>query len=199
MVLKLLWRKPPDPYLSRALSTERFNLVSSNWRQTIKLTLPIASDPESLHALMYDRTHYSRLRWISRVAIPDGRQVFVHAIKPKPDENPIGVHVIRLSSSGSASLMVALTEKEWWGRGVVGEVRTRLMDHFSQSPKVVRFSGRVLARNVSSVYNYKKMGFRFIGYDQKVWRSTLTGDLLDTMYFEFMAEDWRAKRQLELL
>ena len=78
------------------------------------------------------------------------------------------------------------------------EVRAGLMDHFSQSSRVVRFSGHVLARNFSSVYNYKKLGFRFVGYDQKAWRSPLTEELHDTMHFEYLAEDWRADHKLEL-
>lgn len=199
MVLGVLKRKKPDPYLVQTVQTDRFELASCTWLQTFELTVPLADDPEALNALMYDRTSYSRFQWAIRLSIPNGHSVFVHSITPKDSQDAIGFHVIGLSRDGTATLTIALTDKAWWGRGVFEEVRIGLMNHFSRSPKVVRFSGRVLSRNFSSVYNYKKLGFRFIGYDQKVWRSPLTGELLDSMYFEFMAEDWRAKHQLELL
>ncbi len=198
MVLRVARRAKHDAYLTQTVHTDRFDLVNSTWREAIGLTLPWASDPETLHMLMYAKSHYSRLEWISRLARPDGRSLFYHAIVTRDGKETIGAHRIRLDRSGSASMGIALTNKDWWGKGVFEEVRMALMDHFSQSPRVVRFSGRVLARNFSSVYNYKKLGFRLIGHDRNAWLSPWTGELNDTMFFEYLAEDWRAKRQLDL-
>ncbi|MEW9920920.1 GNAT family N-acetyltransferase [Marimonas sp. MJW-29] len=189
--------RPKDCYLVETVRTERFKLVNCSWLQAVRTTLPWANDPDTLHALMYESTSYSRLHWAAQLDVPDGRNLFFHAIVTKDGNETIGAHRIRLNRSGTANMGIALTDKTWWGKGVFEEVRGGLMDHFSQSPRVVRFAGRVLARNVSSVYNYKKLGFRFIGHDCKSWRSPLTGELMDTMYFECLAEDWRASRGLE--
>lgn len=198
MVLGMAKKSVPVSYLTQTVHTDRFDLVNSNWRETLKMTLPWASDPETLHTLMYDRASYTRFQWAIRLRRPNGHSLFFHAIVSKDDNETIGAHYIRLDRSGTASMAIALTAKSWWGKDVFEEVRVGLMDHFSRSQRVVRFSGRVLSRNFSSVYNYKKLGFRLIGYDQKAWLSPVTGELVDTMYFEYLAEDWRAHRQLEL-
>ena len=196
MVLKIFKRKPRDPYLSQTISTERFDLSLCSWPEAVQLTLPWANDPETLHAFRYSSTSYSRLLWALRMPIPNGRNFFVHAVREKSGNKVVGMHLMRLTPSGSLSLMMGLTDKSWEGKGVFEEVRSALFDHFSRSPKVVRFAGRVLARNTSSVYIYQKLGFRFVGYEKMTWRSPLTGELMDLFFFELLAEDWRDKRGL---
>lgn len=200
MVLNVLKKKEaPDPYLTKAVRTERFDLVNCSKAEALKVTLPWANDPVVLRNLMYDQASYTRVEWARKLSNPDGRTMFFHAIVARDIKGTIGTHRLRLNRSGTANMAIVLTAKSWWGKGVFEEVRSGIMDHFSRSPDVVRFEGRVLSRNVSSVFNYKKLGFRLIGYDQKSWRAPDTDELLDTMFFEFLAEDWRAKRQLDLL
>lgn len=199
MVLGLFGRNTADPYLSQPLTTERFDLVPCNWRQAYRLTLPWSQDPETLHALMFRKTSYTRLQWARQLEYPDGREIFYHAIVARDGQETVGGHRIRLTRSGTATMAIALSNRDWWGKGVFEEVRYALIDHFSRSPRVVRFSGRVISRNFSSLYNYRKLGFRLIGYDRKAWRSPLTGELVDTLFFEYLAEDWRAHRKLEVI
>ena len=196
MVLGLGKKVAPDPYLTQPIRTERFDLVNCNRAQALKVTLPWASDPEILHNMMYEQPSYTKVQGASKLGKPDGRTLFFHAIVARDIKGTIGTHRLRIDRSGTATMAIVLTAKSWWGKGVFEEVRTGLMDHFSQSPEVVRFAGRVLSRNVSSVYNYKKLGFRLIGYDRQSWLSPVTEELVDTMYFECLAEDWRAARQL---
>ena len=199
MVLGLSNKPDPDPHLIKPVRTERFDLVNCNRKEAVKVTLPWASNPEIMHNLMYEQPHFSQIKWASKVGKPDGRRLFYHAIVAREVKGTIGAHRIRLDRSGTAIMSIAVTAKSWWGKGVFEEVRIALMDHFSQSPLVERFFSRVLATNVSSIYNYKKIGFRLIGYDQRSWRAPSTDDVLDTMHFEYLAEDWRKTRQLELL
>ncbi|MEP5728522.1 MAG: GNAT family protein [Sulfitobacter sp.] len=199
MALKSKNRKKGDPYLTKTVKTERFDLVISNWRETGKITRPWSEDPDVLHSLMYTRMQFSRLRWALSFRIPNGRNLFYHAIVARDENKVIGLHQIKLNRSGTAILSIGLTDKAWWGKGAFEEARAGLMDHFSQSPKVMRFYGRALSRNFSSVYNYKKLGFRLIGHETKVWLSPTTGEHMDCMQFEYLAEDWRAHRQLEKL
>ncbi|MCG6884011.1 MAG: GNAT family N-acetyltransferase [Silicimonas sp.] len=196
MVLNLGKRTDPDPYLTKPVRTERFDLVSCTTAEALKITLPWASNPDILHNLMYDKPAYTRLQWVKAMGKPDGRHLFYHAIVAREIKGTIGAHRIRIDRSGTAAMSIVLTAKSWWGKGVFEEVRTGLMDHFSGSPDVMRFAGRVLSRNVSSIYNYQKLGFRLIGYDRKSWLSPVTGEHADTMYFEYLAEDWRETRGL---
>lgn len=197
-MLSLFSGKERDLFLDQPISTERFDLVSGNWLQAVKVTRPIARDPEVLQALAYPRSSYSLLRWCLQQPIPNGRTHFLHPIKPQGSDTAIGFHMLRIDRSGTATLGIALTDKAWWGQGVFEEVRVGLMDHFSRSPRVVRFAGASLARNFASVYNYKKLGFRLVGHEVKAWRSPLTDELLDLLLFEYLAEDWRRARKLEL-
>jgi RimJ/RimL family protein N-acetyltransferase len=198
MVLNLGKKVQPDPYLTQHVRTDRFDLVYCTHAEALKVTLPWASDPEILHNLMYDKPSYTRAQWAAKFKKPDGRHRFYHAIVAREIKGTIGAHRIGLDKSGTVSMAIALTAKSWWGKGVFEEVRTALMDHFSQSPLVVRFFGRVISRNTSSVYNYQKLGFRLIGYDRQSWRSPVTDELVDTMHFEYLAEEWRKKRHLTL-
>ncbi len=189
----------PTPYLMRSVRTERFDLINCDADEALELTLPWASNPEALHNLMYDKASYTRAEWAKKNGKPNGRNLFFHAIVARETKETIGAHRVYLDVSGTATMAIVLTEKAWWGKGVFEEVRTAMMDHFSQSPHVIRFFGRVITRNVSSVYNYKKIGFRLIGYDRKSWKSPVTDEYVDTMFFEFLADEWRAKRHLEVL
>lgn len=199
MVLANYKKSEPNEYLTRTVRTERFEVINCNADDALELTLPWARNPETLHNLMYDKASYSRTEWAKKNGKPNGRNLFFHAIISRETGETVGAHRVYLDESGTATMAIVLTEKSMWGKDVFEEVRTAMIDHFSQSPLVVRFFGRVITRNVSSVYNYKKMGFRLIGYDLKSWWSPVTGDYVDTMFFEYLAEDWRAKRQLKVL
>jgi RimJ/RimL family protein N-acetyltransferase len=198
MVLAQYKKVEPNPYLTKTVRTERFDVINCNADEALNLTLPWANDPETLHNLMYDKASYSRTDWAKKNGKPNGRNLFFHAIISRETGETVGAHRVYLDGSGTAAMAIVLTAKSWWGKGVFEEVRTSMMDHFSQSPHVIRFFGRVITRNASSVYNYKKIGFRLIGYDLKSWWSPVTGEYVDTLFFEYLAEDWRAKRQLEV-
>ncbi|PXW71025.1 RimJ/RimL family protein N-acetyltransferase [Loktanella sp. PT4BL] len=195
MVLKLMRRKePPDPYLCKPIITDRFNLVNCTRQQAIKSTAPWRTDSEILHNLMMPKAAYTDFQWVKVIGRPDGHSRFFHAIVAKEIKGTIGTHRVTIDRSGNASLALVIHARSWWGKDVFEEVRTGIMDHFSASDRVVRFQGRVLSRNFSSIYNYNKMGFRMIGYDRKAWLSPVTDEHCDTIYYEMLAEDWQKKR-----
>ena len=194
MVLDRLRRKPPDTYLCKPIITDRFNVVNCSPREAIKITSAWRNDAEVLENLMMPKTHYSAFEWARRMGRADGHSRFTHAIVARDIKGTIGVHKLNLDESGTASLSIVVHARSWWGKDVFEEVRTAILDHFSQSDKVVRFYGRVLSRNVSSIYNYNKMGFRMIGYDRKAWLSPHSDKHLDSVHYEMLAEDWLKKR-----
>lgn len=195
-IAKLLRRKdPPDPYLSQPIRTERFVLANCNRRDAIKVTAPWRTDPEVLENLMYSKTSYSAFEWVRSVGRPDGKSRFIHAIMPKEGGGTIGAHRLGINRSGTVSLAIVVHARSWWGKGVFEEVRRGIMDHFAASERVIRFEGHVLASNISSIYNYQKLGFRLVGYENKSWLSPHSETHMDTVQFEMMAENWLAQRQ----
>lgn len=196
MVLSFRRRKaPPDPYLCEPIKTDRFNLVNCTRQEAIKITSPWRSDKEILHNLMMPKADYSATEWVKAVGRPNGRTRFFHAIVARDIKGTIGAHRLTINTSGTASLAIVLHARSWWGKDVFEEVRAGVMDHFSASDRVVRFHGRVLSRNISSIYNYNKMGFRLIGYDRKGWYSPVANEHCDTLHYEMLTEDWQAKRK----
>ena len=191
MVMNLLSKRlPPDPYLTKSIETERFQLVNCNRKEAIKVTLPWREDKDVTHNLMMGRESYSQLEWVKMVGKPNGNSLFYHAIVSKEARGTIGTHRVKLDRSGTVNMAIVIHARNWWGKDVFEEVRTGILNHFSGSDKVERFYGRVLSRNFSSIYNYTKLGFRLIGYDQSAWRSPVTAELCDTMHYEMLKTDW---------
>ncbi len=197
MVLSFAKKTEPDAFLSKHVETERFYLVPCNQSEAIKVTAPWRTNPDTLQSLMFGEAAYSQSEWVKKIGKPDGSKLFYHAIVAKEIKGTIGAHRITLDRSGTVKLAIVVHAEDWWGKGVFEEVRAGLMDHFSQSPRVERFFGRVLERNFSSIYNYKKLGFRLIGHDRKSWRCPATNELFDTLHFEFLKDDWIEKRRNE--
>jgi len=195
VLVKLLRKEPPDPYLSQPIRTERFVVANCNLKDAIKVTAPWRTDPEVLENLMYSQTSYTAFEWVRSVGRPNGNTRFIHAIMPKEGGGTIGAHRLIINRSGTVSLAIVIHARSWWGRGVFEEVRRGIMDHFAPSERVIRFEGHVLARNVSSIYNYQKLGFRLVGYEKKTWLSPHSGTHMDTVQFEMMADDWIAQSQ----
>ena len=199
MVLNLFKKKvAPDPYLTRPIQTERFNLVHCNRREAIKITLPWREDKEVLHNLMMRKAGYGQVAWVKAIGKPNGHTLFYHAIVSKELRGTIGAHRVTLNKSGTASMAIVIHARDWWGKDVFREVRTAMMDHFAGSDRVNRFYGRVLSRNFSSIYNYSKLGFRHSGYDRQAWHSPVTDELCDTMHYEMLKEDWLQLRNLSV-
>jgi len=199
MVLMFRQKKPPpDPYLMQPITTDRFVLINCNRKDAIKVTLPWRTDPDVLLNLMMSKEAYSHTEWVKVVGKPNGATLFYHAIVDKAANGTIGTHRVTIDKSGTASMAIVVHARSWWGKDVFEEVRTGILDHFSRSERVNRFYGRVLSRNFSSIYNYTKLGFRLIGHDTAAWKSPVTGAHHDTMHYEMLAADWRAKRGLEV-
>ena len=88
----------------------------------------------------------------------NGRTKFSHAIVPKEGGAAIGMHIVSLQKYRSASLTVVVHDRHWWGKKVVAEVRGGIIDYVFRNNIVDRVCCTVNARNMPSVFNYKKLG-----------------------------------------
>ncbi|MCX7305534.1 MAG: GNAT family protein [Hyphomicrobiales bacterium] len=185
----------PNPMLQR-LETERFILKPlgrieayrvgrANWNH----------DPEIMRNLVHSSRPLGRLKWLKKMVWVNGKSKFSHAIVPKDGGPAIGIHGVTLQKHRSAVLVVAVHDRQWWGRKVVAEVRRAIIDHAFERQVVDRFCCTVQARNTASVFNYKKLGFKHVGTLHQAQYDPDSGELFDTLIFELLRADWDKQRE----
>ena len=129
-------------------------------------------------------------RWLRKMVWVNGRSKFSHAIVPKDGGKPIGIHGMTLQKHRSATLVIAVHDREWWGKKAVAEVRQAVIDHAFKEKVVDRFCCTVTARNAASVFNYKKLGFKHVGTLHQAQCDPVSGEIFDTLIFEMLRSDW---------
>ncbi len=189
--MKIVFR-PANRQLARRLETEHFILEPLGIVSAIRLMLPWRSDPEILMGVLHEPVAISAFHWIRRAPIPNNVDRFAYAIVPKSIGVPIGMHAVRLLADRRARNTVAIADRDWWGAGVVLEVRARLMTHFFTHSDVERFVGSCNARNSASVFNYRRLGYDHVGTRLGARRNPLTGAPIDVLDFEMTKDHWLA-------
>ena len=79
--------------------------------------------------------------------------------------------------------------REWRGKGVMLEVRAKVINHFFANG-VERFYGNVEGRNAASIFNYNRLGFKHVGTMHRHKQDPVTGEVIDLVSFELFREDW---------
>ncbi len=74
------------------------------------------------------------------------------------------------------------------------EVRAELMNQFFRHTNVERFYGVVDARNVSSIFSYRKLGFTHNGTWHRCRQDPSTGEVFDLVTFEMFLDQWKSGR-----
>ena len=133
-------------------------------------------------------------RWFRKRTWANGKTKFSHAIRVREDGKPIGMHVVFLYPYRSAQLMVVVSDRAWWGKKVVEEVRRALIDHLFEAGVVDRICCEVSPRNMPSVFNYQKLGFTHVGTQHNAKCDPTTGKTSDVLVFELLRDDWTARR-----
>jgi len=182
-------RLNPNRVLAQPLETERFRLVPLGIMGTLRLTAGWRHDPDIVDGVLYS-ANLSRLEWLRRGPFPDNVDRFTFAIIPKGQSEAIGLHSIRLFKPYSARNMVGISDRAWWGKDVVVEVRARLMNHFFRHAGVDRFCGATHSRNPASIFTYQKLGYDHVGTQHKERVHPVTGELLDLLLFEMFRDKW---------
>jgi RimJ/RimL family protein N-acetyltransferase len=181
----------PNRTLAAELETERFHLHPMGLLEAIRVTDCWRTDPDLLRGILLSARPKSRIAWLKKAPLPDNVDSFAFAIVPKGESAPIGVHTIRLHSYRSARNLVGIHDRGWWGKGVVVEVRAKLMNHFYRHG-VERFCGTVDARNVASIFNYRRLGYDHTGTRHRDEFDPLTGEVIDLLMFEMFRDKWAA-------
>lgn len=186
--------KPGQPV---RLETERFVLESKSRLQATLLTYAWTKDPQVMHPLGYPAGTWTWRSWYRNFRHFNNRRKFFLAIRPKDSRTPIGYEAFETSTAGVALLTVVIGDRNWWGKGVVMEARTAVLDFIFDSCKCQRAWGMPTTRNLPSIFNYQRLGFTKEGVLRRQTIDHATGHLQDHIAFGILAEEWRTRRGQE--
>ena len=180
--------------LQAPFESERFRLVPLNKWQVFRLTYPWTKDSAFMSDYIGSGERRTRWKWYRSMMKPNNRTKFCHAIFPHGESKPIGVHHTVIHPYKSCLLAVGIPARDWWGKGVVHEVRSRVIDHVFEHTDVERLSSQVNARNFPSIFNYRKHGFTHVGTVHRVNQDKVTGAIHDMLIFEMFRDEWMARQ-----
>lgn len=187
--------KDPRQPLRHRIETERLELVPLGRFAAFRQSYKWNSDPEILRSIYFTSKPMRRWKWYRRFVKPIGKHKFAHAIVPKGSDRPIGMHTVYFQGGHrSVSLTVVIDDRAWWGRKVVEELRARIVDIVFEADLADRICSAVAARNMPSIFNYKKLGFSHVGTFHKSRYDPVTQELEDMVFFELLREDWASRR-----
>lgn len=184
--------RPADKVGPIELETERFRLVPIRPMSLVMPTWHWTADKEAFANLGWRTTGWTKRRWWRHLRHQVRRDRQTHGIWPKAGGPCIGLHLAKISSkSGIATIGVFVGEKEWWGKGVVDEVRRAIIDDCFERLNLQRIWAQVHVRNLPSVYNHRKLGFTHEG----TLRSSVVADdgsRMDMLIYGLLREEWLA-------
>jgi len=158
-----LMPRRPNRALARDLETDRLRLRSIGPLRLLWQIAPWHRDPELMEALRGHRGPMPLIKWLSSGGRPNNIHRFCYAIVPKGQSKPVGVIYMNLSwTDSSAATHMAISDPAWRGHQVSVEARSALLTLFFDNGVTV-FTAEPRARNLGSIFVYKKLGFRVVG------------------------------------
>ena len=180
--------------LRAPIESARFRLVPLSRWQAFRLTYGWTKDSAFMSSYSGSGERRSPWKWYREMVRPNNRTRFVHAIVPRGETRPIGVHTITMRPYRSCLLAVGIYDRDWWGKGVVQEARARVIDHVFEHSGVERLYAQVVARNFPSIFNYRKLGFAHVGTLHRCRLDKATGEVQDMLIFEMFRDQWMARK-----
>jgi RimJ/RimL family protein N-acetyltransferase len=93
----------------------------------------------------------------------------------------------------TATTDTIIGNRSYWGRRLVLECRGAVIDFIFNEVRIDKISGRPIARNAPSVFNYKAQGFKTEGLLRKEWRHE-DGSRVDVAVFGLFKDEWEAHK-----
>ncbi len=182
-----------DP-LRAVIESERFRLEPRGRLRAFRETYPWCRDSAFMSSYCGSGEPRSPWKWYREMVRPNNRSKFAHAIVPHGATSPIGYHFATIRPYRTCFLAIGIYDRAWWGKGVVLEGRGRIVDHILANSDVERLQAQVMARNLPSVFNYRKLGFSHVGTLHRCRRDAVTGEVQDALIFEMFRDEWLARR-----
>lgn len=154
----------PRPVLQEPIDTGNYILRPMTSKYEVwKINRKIYADEELQALLEHRQKPFSTWQLWRRVRQPNPRRRFHHAVVEKVSGKVIGYHLALLLEYRRATLEVVIFDREFWGKGVVVEIRKTLFVALYEHTNIRCLTSHVSSRNFASILNYKKLGFDHVG------------------------------------
>lgn len=188
--------RPPNPWKPGerlAFDTTRFAVRPYTVSDVDDEYVGWWNDPEIRYGLAGSSASWNLDRATQFVGQFNHRTHYHLAIVPRQAVHAIGFVSLFLEPGDRARSETVIGNKYWWGKGVVPEVRGRLLEVLFDDAGAHRVYGQVHARNIPAILNYKKQGFTCEGILRE-HVTTPDGERHDALVFGLLATEWAARR-----
>lgn len=177
------------------ITTERFQLRSVTAADISPTWIAWLDDPEILEPLNAPAQKHTVQSLASQLTGYDNWNHYQVGIFTRAERQHIGLHEMNLNRKERLlQTNVLLGDKSWWGKGVVDETRSALLDYFFFEQNIAKAYGQPLARNFRMIFNYKKQGWTLDGVLEDNLTSRTTGEKVSQFRFSMTREKWAELR-----
>jgi RimJ/RimL family protein N-acetyltransferase len=175
------------------LETKRFTLRSLKPADASERWMNWLKDPDVMGPLNAPIRKWTAQELMAHVATADNYERYLIGIFDQLTKIQIGFYMVDVDVFHKrANFNVVIGEKAWWGKGVVNETRSALLDEFFNNRGIAKATGMPLARNFPAVLNYKAQGWRHEGTFRGQCLSVADESRLDQYQFALAKADWCA-------
>jgi len=186
-----VWR-PGQPL---RIETARFLLRSLTPDDVTDTYVSWWNDSEVQAGLNARPRHWDQQRARQHVAQFDNKTKFHLGIFCKDTGRMIGFYAAFPNpNTNVASHNIVIGEKDYWGKGVVQEVRPPMLAFLFFGMGMVKVKAEVLGRNYPSIFNNKKLGFTCEGILRKERVHYSGVGRIDVFLFGLLREEWEARQ-----
>lgn len=177
------------------LETPRF-IVRSMAREDVTETFTgWLADPEVMVGLNLPRRRLTRPQAVRWALSHDNASNFMLVVIDKASNEAIGFFTINADAGHlTAETSVVLGNHDFWGKNVVVEARTAILNFLFETLGIHKVIGRPHGRNFSSIFNYKVMGFTCEAVLREQMRAVDGNSRLDQLTFGILKTEWQARK-----
>ena len=180
------------------LSTESYVLRSIEREDVTEGFLAWLADPEVALGLNLSGRRMTRAQGVRWALNFDNDARMLLLVFDAEAGAPIGFYQATFDNGNRvAETSVVLGDKAYWGKGVVKETRSAILDFLFDVRDAHKVIGRPHGRNFSSIFNYKAMGFVCEAVLKEQMRAIEGDGRLDQLIFGMLKRDWLARRATE--
>ncbi|MFK7877167.1 MAG: GNAT family N-acetyltransferase [Paracoccaceae bacterium] len=178
-----------------ALDTQRFSLRSITREDVDETFLSWLADPEVMVGLNLPSRKLSRVQAVHYALSYDNLKSIMLLVRARDSGDMVGFFTITFEyAHGTAETAVVIGNKSYWGQNVVVETRGAILEFLFLTLGVHKVIGRPHGRNMSSIFNYKAMGFQCEAILREQMRALKGGGRLDQMIFGLLKSEWEGLR-----
>lgn len=179
-----------------ASETERFLIRSLRPVDMTDTYLAWWADPEVQRGLNQKPRPMSREDAVKRLQRFDNKLRYHLGIFCKETGRLIGFYTIFVTAGQRvAKTNIVIGETDYWGKGVVIEVRERMLLFLFRVLNMHKVKGEIMGRNYASIFNYKLQGFTCEGVKREEIVDVVNGGRTDVYLFGLLRPEWEARQQ----